>query len=366
MNLYDDIETLNIIKSKLNIGNVYTEKTKNSCSFIVQDFTEIKYVICALFNKFPLYTSKRLDFEDFYKAVIIKDNNHNLSDVDKERIINLKNGMNSKREIYTYSVTESQIKINPNWFTGFLEGEGTFGIKTGSSLYLQVAQKNTSQVCLNAIVTFLTSLDSNLKQDAKIRPLNVVSTVNAKTTAAAVVISSVDALYYYTLPLLDSHTMYTYKYTSFKLWRVALMLKIQGYYLLPEGKKLFLDISDILNKRYSTGPIQNVEDVIFNIFKRYEDILLKNPPFDVSSNTPHLNNVRLFDKLNKTKNPKTVYIYENGDLMNGSPFVAYSEVHKVLGLKPSSNTCNRYIDTDRLYKSKYLITSKPIDNTHKV
>jgi len=114
LNLYDDIETLNIIKSKLNIGNVYTEKTKNSCSFIVQDFTEIKYVICALFNKFPLYTSKRLDFEDFYKAVIIKDNNHNLSDVDKERIINLKNGMNSKREIYTYSVTESQIKINPN------------------------------------------------------------------------------------------------------------------------------------------------------------------------------------------------------------------------------------------------------------
>ena len=362
----DDIETLNIIKSKLNIGRVVTEKSRNSCSFVVQDFTEIKHVICALFNKFPLYTSKRLDLDDFYKAVVIKEANNSLSDVDKERIINLKNGMNSKRENYMYSITDSQIKINPNWFIGFLEGEGTFGIKTGSSLYLQVAQKNTSQVCLNAIVTFLTSLDSNLKQGSKILPLNVVSTVNAKTNVTPLVISSVDTLYYYILPILDGHTMYTYKYTSFKLWRAALILKIHGYYLLPEGKKLFLDISYILNKRYSTGPIQNVEDIILNIFKRYEDILLKNPPFDVSSNTPHLNNVRVFGMLNSSKNPKTVYIYENGSLINGSPFVSYSEVHKVLGLKSTSNTCNRYIDTDRLYKSKYLITSKPIDNIPKV
>lgn len=69
----------------------------------------------------------------------------NISDVEMARIISLKNGMNSKRERFTYQVRNSQIIINPNWFIGFLEGEGTFGIKTGSALYLQVAQKNTSQ-----------------------------------------------------------------------------------------------------------------------------------------------------------------------------------------------------------------------------
>lgn len=37
-----------------------------------------------------------------------------------------------------------------------LEAEGTFGIKTGSSLYFQVAQKMTSQESLNAMITFLT------------------------------------------------------------------------------------------------------------------------------------------------------------------------------------------------------------------
>lgn len=49
--------------------------------------------------------------------------------------------MNFKREIFTYDTTKSQIIINPNWFIGFIEDKGTFGIKTGSWLYLQVVQK---------------------------------------------------------------------------------------------------------------------------------------------------------------------------------------------------------------------------------
>lgn len=62
-----------------------------------------------------------------------------------DRIISLKNGMNSNREIFTFQTTKSQIIINPYWFIGFIEGEGIFAIKTGSALYFQVAQKNTSQ-----------------------------------------------------------------------------------------------------------------------------------------------------------------------------------------------------------------------------
>ena len=80
--------------------------------------------------------------------------------------------------IATYTNT-SKIIINPNWLIGFIEGEDTFGIKTGSSLYLQVAQKTTSKDSLNAITKFLTRLPS-IKQNSKISSLNVVSTVNKK------------------------------------------------------------------------------------------------------------------------------------------------------------------------------------------
>jgi hypothetical protein len=72
-------------------------------------------------------------------------------------------------------------------------------------MYLQVAQKNTSLDCINAIIAFFKSLE--LPKDSKILPLNVESTINKKTDVISLVVSSVDALYYYMLPLLDNSKM---------------------------------------------------------------------------------------------------------------------------------------------------------------
>jgi len=360
----DDVEVLNTIKSNLNIGRVTLEVSRDRCSFIVENFSDIKNVICSIFKSFPLHTSKRLDFEDFYEAVLIKDKK-NLSNADMERIKSLKDSMNLKREIFTHNITESQIIINPNWFIGFIEGEGTFGIKTGSSMYFQVAQKSTSQECLSAIVVFLTGLSKLAPTscpDSKILPLNVTSSTNVKTNVVSLVVFSVDALYYYVLPYLESYKMYSRKALDFKLWRIALLLKIHGYYYLTEGKKLFLDISDILNKRYSTrSTTGDTNKIIDDICERSQKILSLDPPFDVQANIPHVDNARKFRLANKSETPKTVYIYTNKVEVKGSPFSSFSLAHKALGLKPSSNTCNRYIDTGRLYKNKYIFSSSPVD-----
>ena len=357
----DDVEVVNTIKSNLNVGTVTLESSRNRCSYIIQNYEEIKNVICPIFNAFPLHTSKRLDFENFSKAVLIK-GNKKLSDTDMSKIVSLKNTMNTKREILTYNTTKSQIIINPNWFIGFIEGEGTFGIKTGSALYLQVSQKKTSQESLNAITTFLTGLSNNVLQNSKILPLNVINTTNVRTDVVSLVVNSVDSLYYYLLPLLDTSKMYSRKAIYFNLWRVALLLKIKGYYYLPEGKTLFLDISDILNKRYSTNTTKNISEIMDNIYKISKTIFEKDPPFDVKSNTPHSDNVRKFSIQNRSDNPKVVYIYTNKGMIKASPFVSYSSAHKALGLNPSSNTCNRYIDTGRLYKNNFIFSSKPIDS----
>lgn len=219
-----------------------------------------------------------------------------------ERIISLKNGMNSKREKFIHQVKNSQIIINPNWLIGFIEGEGTFGIKTGSALYLQIAQKNTSQESLNAITTFLTKLHNGALQDSKILPLTVVSTINVKTNVVSLVINSVDSLYYYVLPYLDSSKMYTRKTMDFKLWKTALLLTIHGYYFLPSGKKLFLKISDTINKRYSTTSSSNINGIITEIFEQYQTILAKDPPFDVWAMIPHTDNVRKLSITNRSEN----------------------------------------------------------------
>jgi hypothetical protein len=364
----DDIRTLQIIQSNLNIGGVTEEKNMNRCSFIVEDLSGIT-TICSIFNKYPLHTSKKLDFDNFNEALLIKTKNKNLSDTNIEKILLLKNNMNSKREIFTYNTT-SQIIIDPDWFIGFIEGEGTFGIKTGSSLYLQVAQKSSSQECLNAITNFLIDLSDNTEyfhtQNNKILPINVTSTTNIKTNVVSLAIANVDALYYYILPLMDKSEFYTRKAIDFKLWRMALILKIQGYYYTLEGKNLFLDISEIINKRYSTNiSSDDVNKIISNINQKFEDIIKKDPPFDIKLDFPHTQNVRKFSIANKSENPKTVYIYTNEGILEGSPFISFSTAHKALGLNPSSNTCNRYIDTNRLYKNKYIFSSKPIDRASK-
>jgi hypothetical protein len=78
---------------------------------------------------------------------------------------------------------------------------------------------------------------------------------------------------------------------------------------------------------------------------------------------PHIDHVRAFSIANRSEKSNTVYIYEGKNRIKGSPFASYSAAHKSLGLKSSSNTCNRYIDTNRLYKNKYLFSSNPIDST---
>jgi hypothetical protein len=140
------------------------------------------------------------------------------------------------------------------------------------------------------------------------------------------------------------------------------LLKIHGYYFLPEGKKLFLDISDIINKRYSTRSTGNLDNIITDIFERSKAILAKDPPFDVQSNIPHIDNVRAFSIANRSEKPNIVYIYADGNLVKGSPFASYSSAHRSMGLNPSSNTCNRYIDTNRLYKNKYIFSSSATSN----
>jgi len=112
----DDLQVLNIIKSNLNIGRIIIEEKRSSCAFVVQDFSELKDVLCPIFLNFPLHTSKKLDFQDFYTAILIKANskNGNLSDSDKGKILSIKDGMNSGRTIFKYETTRPQITINPN------------------------------------------------------------------------------------------------------------------------------------------------------------------------------------------------------------------------------------------------------------
>jgi len=91
-------------------------------------------------------------------------------------------------------------------------------------LYFQVAQKNTSQECLNGIINFLMmrlrlSNNATLHKDPdnKILPISVTNTINIRTNVVSLAIANVDGLYYYLLPYLDSSKFYSRKAIDFKL-----------------------------------------------------------------------------------------------------------------------------------------------------
>ena len=73
----EKLKVLQVIQSKLNIGRITVEEDRARCSFIVEDNSGIN-TICSIFNTYPLHTSKKLDFQDFYEAYLIRS---------KERII---------------------------------------------------------------------------------------------------------------------------------------------------------------------------------------------------------------------------------------------------------------------------------------
>lgn len=108
-----------------------------------------------------------------------------------------------------------------------------------------MAQKLTSQDSLNAIITFLPELSNlEISKDSRILPINVTSATNVRTNVVSIVVSSIDALYYYILPILDSSKFYSLYfscfYTSINLFQGVknnqfLLIKKKGlsYYLIP-------------------------------------------------------------------------------------------------------------------------------------
>lgn len=96
--------------------------------FVVQRKEDILNIIIPHFTKYPLLTSKALNFQTFVKAaeVVASGNHLNLEGVN--RIISLKSTMNKARsfeELFNhYSLTT--LRLDPFWFLGFVDGEGCF------------------------------------------------------------------------------------------------------------------------------------------------------------------------------------------------------------------------------------------------
>lgn len=91
--------------------------------------------------------------------------------------------------------------IDPYYFLGFVEGEGTFGLK-GLSPYFSVGQHQRSKALVEAIRSFIEALPCVLTGTGRSAQMKVSMTLNKKTNVLVVDTSDIDALFGCLLPFL--------------------------------------------------------------------------------------------------------------------------------------------------------------------
>jgi hypothetical protein len=130
---------------------------------------------------------------------------------------------------------------------------------------------------------------------------------------------------------------------------------IYGYYTKPKGKELLLNLSNNMNsKRYFSNVIDFID------IKEIESIFDIDPPFNIHTGKSHFTLAKEYALKKGSRKGFKLYIYINGKELKGSPFNSFRLGGKAIGLNSVASIRN-YIDTGKIYKSKYTFYSKPVE-----
>jgi hypothetical protein len=70
-----------------------------------------------------------------------------------------------------------------------------------------------------------------------------------------------------------------------------------------------------------------------------------------------MNHLVLAPNFAKLITSRSVWVYDNGDLVIGSPFESYAEAQAAIGIPRTSVAVRRNIDTGKLYLQRYSFYS---------
>jgi len=99
---------------------------------------------------------------------------------------------------------------------GFIEGEGTFGLKNFSP-YFQLGQHTRNLMVIKTIALYIQSLPKVFTFSLNTLPPNVSNTLNSRTSVSVLSISNIDALYDYLMFFLLDISFQTRKGVDFYL-----------------------------------------------------------------------------------------------------------------------------------------------------
>jgi hypothetical protein len=348
----DDIPVLYTIHKFLGVGRVVMEG--DSCLFVISDKESLLNVLFPILETNKLYTTKWLDYMDFKSVVLFLStlNTTRLSPSELDWVNSIISNMNSQRKTYDYNLIPNFI-VDPFWLLGFIEGEGTFGYKNLSP-YFQIGQNIRNSHVLETIANYLQLLPKcfTFTQYSKIDKIH--STLNNRTSVSVISILNIDSLYDYLMFFLLSMPFQTRKSQDFYFWCLVLHLHKIGYFYLPEGRILVQKISQYANKgRYSN----NSNPINAPTLSEINEVLSLNVPIKLE---PHMLHTELAKSIGTLLKPKGIWVYDNGILLNDSPFTSFNLAMEAIGYSRTSIAGRRSIDTGKWIGGRYSFYSKPL------
>ena len=132
-----DKTLLECIQTTLEVGNIYYKSSDNTYRWKVSNINQLSNVIIPHLTIYPLLTQKRADFELFVKIIEIIKRKEHISFNGLQEIVNLKASLNlgltdSLKSSFPNTIAVPRPKVifkgipDPNWLTGFAEGEACF------------------------------------------------------------------------------------------------------------------------------------------------------------------------------------------------------------------------------------------------
>lgn len=167
-----DLSVLEKIKAYFKgVGRIdKTGKDRDSISYVISSRKLITDVILPHFEKYPLVTNKRADYELFKRIIEKMNKREHLTYEGLQEIVNIRASLHASRDglstelkeafphyiLVPRPLIENQFIPDPYWLAGFTSGEGCF--------YVVISKSSSSSVESNVRLRFILSQHSKDEQ----------------------------------------------------------------------------------------------------------------------------------------------------------------------------------------------------------